>query len=219
MRRSLRFATRFCENTAEWSPEVMLEVNWGAAALGLLVAGGASEAIRRAFQAPDILYRLYHEDQARTRAGIESDQVLPRLAILISQVIARVGPAIEAQRAHGDDAELQSEVQDSLQAVDYLRHLRELSELYGDHRDTTRVGDEAQRWARRKGWAALVFLAGFLGLMGEVVFEGVDWPRWTLYPAGAFALIGITVSVTSWMQEISARNRLVALFRKYGVGE
>lgn len=196
----------------------MIGVNWGAAAVALVIGGAAVEAIRRAFQAPDILYTLYHEDQASTRAGIESDHVLPQLASLVSEVIERVRPSIEAHDAQGD-ADLGEEIQDSLQSVDYLGRLQELSELYGDHRDALRMTDEAQRWARRKGWSALIFLVGFLALIARVVFTGVEWPLWALYPAGAFALVGLSVGVTSWSQEISARNRLVALFRKYGVGQ
>jgi hypothetical protein len=190
-------------------------VNWGAAGVALVVGGAAVEAFRRAVQSPDILYRLYHEDQARTRAAIESEHVLPQLASLVSEVIGRVRPVIEAGPADDGQETLDAEVQDSLQSVDYLERLEELSQLYGDHRDASGLSEEAQRWSRRKGWSALVFLAGFLGLISRVILHGVTWPQWPLYPAGAFALIGLTVGVTSWAQEISIRNKLVGLFKKY----
>lgn len=193
----------------------MIRVSWGAAGVALVVAAAAVEAIRRAFQAPDILYRLYHEDQARTRAAIESDHVLPGLAALVLAVIERIRPWMQTQRVQ-EDVDLGEQIQDSLQAVDYLPQLQMLSGLYGDHRDVMRMADEAQRWGRRKGWFALIFLVGFLGAMPGVIIAGIDWPTWSFFAGGMLILVGASVGVTSWSQEVSARNRLVDLFRKYG---
>lgn len=138
------------------------------------------------------------------RATIEADHVLPNLLELTKEILFGMGV----------DAE-DGDIEQSLQSVDHLSRLSTLSTLYAHHSDAQTLLDGVERWSKRRALWSVVFVLPFLYVVAALGVTPFPWPRVFTLVAGAIALVGASIALTSWFQESFYRNRFANLCKTY----
>lgn len=183
----------------------MPDVNGPILSALVIFTGAVLAGVRRAFLTPEHLREKFRDDRGRTKAAIEADHVIPAIAALVGEVAHAVGT---------ESIQDVERIQASLQSVDYLPRLNDLSERYKDYSDCDRLIQDAQKWARRRGFSLLIFLLGTVALGAQWSFK-FTLPFWAIASTATLLVIGATIAVVAWWQEMTDRNRMVGIFNRY----
>jgi hypothetical protein len=185
-----------------------ITANWSAVAVCLVICAPAVGAIVRAFRAPSALQREFAEDRRRTRAEIEGNFLIPKMGELLIDLTAK-----DDKRRPREDR--LRNLQNNLQATDYLPAIQDLGSLARDHSELQTLQDDACKWSRGEGISAGAFLLGFLYPACLWSLDGYSPPAWLGPPAYLLLGLGGAFAVAFFVQETSSRNRLSEIVRKY----
>lgn len=194
------------------SPEVALglasvHIDWGAAAVFIVLLGTASAVAARAYSAPDTVFRTYQANLDLAKANIDGERVIPKLVELIEAVIRRASGGAVAMPA--------SEVEGALRWAGYLAALGTLSTFYADLGRLEELPGVITRWARVRAAGAAGGLVALVPVGIHFVLQNAPVPAWLWVSAAAVALITFAVAGMAWFLDASARNELTSLFTKY----
>ena len=170
-----------------------------------------ADTARRGWQAPDALYEHYRTNRAQTKASIDTDYILPELARLVAEVNGEVSASVGATDPLTD---VQTLI-DNLQWAGYKTRLDRLSHLYGDFGLLDRLYDSAVRWARIKAVSSGACGVALVVVALPIVLSNISMPAVPLDGATGLLVIGVVGLAIASVLEMSQRNRLGRLFRKY----
>ncbi len=184
-----------------------LNIDWGAAAVFLLLLGGAVAVIVRAYSAPDAVFRIYQNNLDRTKATIDSNEVIPRLVRLMQAVLSRATNGVISLPA--------ADIEGSLRWAGHLDALATLSALYGDLGRLDELPVSIVRWSRVRAVAAAIGLVSLVPPAVHFTVATVPVPAGLWVGGVGSALIAFAVAGTAWFLDASARNAMTAIFRRY----
>jgi hypothetical protein len=190
----------------------VFEVDYStAAALSVVLIGPAVTSWSRALRCEGALQERYQDRRATATAAITGDGIIPVVARIVVDVHSRVTwPWLG--RPGQDQAHA---AEDQLQSVESGRMLDEITPLAADIDACMRLQDEIGRWLWGQASAALPYSVCASALILEVSSSGLGLPPWAYW---SMALVG-SCMVSVWLVfvglEISARNHLGRLFRRY----
>lgn len=182
-------------------------VDWGAAAVFIVLLGSALAVIVRAYSAPDTVFRTYQSNLDRAKATIDGNEVIPRLVRLIEQVVARASGGVITLPA--------IDIEGSLRWAGYLEALGALSALYADLGRLDELPASIVRWARVRAVGASIGLTALIPAAIHFSLTTVTIPSGLWLSTTAISLVGFAVAGTAWILEASDRNALTTIFRRY----
>jgi hypothetical protein len=184
-----------------------LTVDWGAAAVFLVLLAGAIAVIVRAYGAPDAVFRTYQNNLDRTKAAIDSNEVIPRLVRLMEAVLFRAtGGAISLPAV---------DIEGSLRWAGHLETLAALSALYTDLGRLDELPASIVRWSRVRAVAAVIGLITLVPAAVHFSVASAPVPIDIWVGGAGTALVAFAVAGTAWFLDASNRNAMTAIFRRY----
>lgn len=187
-------------------------LDWSALGVIVILFAGALATARRGLTSAETLDQAFGERQRRARTSLEANHIVPGLAALLSDVAVRVPPWVLTATA---TEEMTSYVQDELQSYDYLDQLRQLGALAMEYDNVDSLYASAERWARRKGIAAVILAAA---LVYPALWIGI--PSWRLpdawtWVSSTIAIAALNAVGVCWTMETRCRTLLTRLCRRY----
>lgn len=170
--------------------------------------------IRRGFELKQNLHDQRKSERAATKAAIESNFLVPRLAELVVQITTAIAPY---EPENEDQEEYEYRVRLQLEKATQISDVDEVTKLHSDYADISDLEKLMGRWGKREAWAAMFSLPGLA--YWALVLSWSDMPESETLQlvAGILALTALIAFGFCRLQERRVGDLLVDLYQKYEI--
>lgn len=189
-------------------------IAWTAVGVFVVIGGGLLAIVRRGFELKQTLHDQRKSERAATKATIESQYLVPRLAELVGQITTAIA-AYDAENETEDEYRYRVRLQ--LEQVARISDVDDVTRLHADYSDVTDLEQSIGRWGKRGAWSAILALPG-VTYWGFVLSWG-DMPESPMLrlAAGILALTALIALGFCRFQERRVGDALIDLYQRYEI--